>query len=273
MARDIEVIKAEIEEAIQADPELSGIDLELSSSKVSIWRLWRNVVAAAVFTLESLFDMHKSEVALLSESLIYGKPDWYQAKAFEYQAGDSLIVDSTGNLRYVSINPATKIIKRCSVGESLSKVTLKVSKLSAGMPEPLTTPEKTAFEYYLDRMKPAGIKTEVISLAGDLLWPTVNVYYRGELNASSLRTEIIAALNQYVATIDYNGRLYLSAFKDAIQAVSGVVDVVLVSVKVKSSLDLTFTPINRVHESVSGYYLFSVDHPLTSTDQITMTPV
>ena len=273
MARDIEVIKAEIDSAIQADPELAGIDLELSSSKVSIWRLWRNVVAAAALTLESLFDRHKSEVAVLSESLIYGKPDWYQAKAFEYQAGDTLIVDSTGKLRYVTVIPANQIIKRCSIGESLSKVTLKVSKLSAGIPEPLTTPEKTAFEYYLDRVKPAGIKTEVISLAGDLLWPTVKVYYRGELSASALRTAIIAAVNEYVATIDFNGRLYLSAFKDAIQAVPGVVDVEMISLKVKTSLDLTFAPISRMHESVSGYYLFSVDHPLTSSDQITLIPV
>lgn len=272
MARSIDIIKSEIDSAIAADQELDQVDLNLSTSRVSIWRLWRNAIASAIFTLESLFDLHKTEVSRLSEALIYGKPDWYQAMAFYWQYGDSTSVVS-GKIVYVPEDASKRLIKRCSVEENLGLVTLKVAKVALGVPTPLTNVEKQAFEFYLDRIKPAGIRTSVVSLAADLIWLDFTVDYRGELNADSVRTSVVSAVNDYLVTIEFTGVFRSTKLVDAIQKVNGVVDVTMNLIRVKSTQDESFQVVVKEHQSVSGYYRVDPDHPLSSNSQLRLQAV
>lgn len=271
MARSLEDIKAEINEAIANEPQLAGIDLNLSTSNVSIWKLWRNVVASAVLTIEKLFDSHKSEVRVLSERLIYGKEDWYQEQAFLWQYGDALSVIE-GKPTYVPIDLTKRLITRCAVRTGLGSVSIKVAKGTASSLSALTNDEKMSFEFYIDRIKPAGIRTEVITQSADLLWPRLKVFYLGELQSGVLKDQVMSAMMDYLASIEFNGKFYLSRLIDAIQAVPGVVDVELIDVRVKSQVNPSFQFIDRMYEASSGYYSFDPDKPLTDQDQIQMIP-
>jgi hypothetical protein len=271
MARSIDDIRSEIDGAISQEATLQGLSTDLSTSRVSIWRLWRNVVAAAIFTLEKLFEMHKVEVSKLSEKLIYGKEDWYQAQAFLWQVGDSLSVID-GKAIYVPIDLQKRIITRCSVKTQLGTVVLKVAKGEGNGLQPLDTDEKSAFEFYLDRIKPAGIRTEVVSMGADILWPEIKIYFRGELASGLLKARCIEAMNQYLAEIEFDGVFLITKLIDAIQAVDGVVDVEVTQIRVKSQIDNSYRQVIRRHESIGGYFQFDPDRPLTEAAQVLMIP-
>lgn len=271
MARSIDEIRSEIDGAISSDDELSGIDLGLSTSRVSVWRLWRNVVSRAILTLESIFDSHKKEVQKLSEQLIYGKEDWYQRQAFEWQYGDTLSVIE-GKPVYVPVDLTKRIVTRCSVKSRLGTVVLKVAKGSLPDLQPLSVLEKTAFEYYIDRIKPAGIRTEVVSLQADLVWPELKVYFKGELIPADVRAQVVIALNGFLSSIAFDGVLNVNRFIDAVQQVEGVLDVEITALQVKSPLESVYRPVIRVADSTSGYFKFDPDHSLEEDAQIRMIP-
>src|ERR1019366_6918228 len=83
MARSIAQIQSAIVAAKTADGTLSGLT---SSSNVAIWLLWTYVVAVCQWTLENLFDAHKSEVNSLIATQKPHTLQWYvtMAKAFQY---------------------------------------------------------------------------------------------------------------------------------------------------------------------------------------------
>lgn len=271
MARSIDEIRSEIDTAIAEEAALQGLNTDLSTSRVSIWRLWRNVVSAAIFTVEKLFDMHKAEVRRLSEKLIYGKEDWYQAQAFLWQVGDALSVID-GKAVYIPIDLERRIITRCSVKTRLGTVVLKVAKGQGSLLQPLDADEKSAFEFYLDRIKPAGIRTEVVSMSADILWPEIKIYYRGELASGPLKARCIEAMNQYLSQIEFDGVFLTTKLIDAIQSIEGVIDVEVVQIRVKSQIDNVYTQMLRKHESIGGYYQFDPDRPLTDAPQVSMIP-
>jgi hypothetical protein len=229
MAREISVIETQIIDSKDADPILSA--KLTSTSKRAIWRLWAFVCAVAISILEQLMDQNKIEVETLVSQAAPGTPQWLQAQVFKFQySSTSPQVIQLINLapQYPTVDPSLRIVTRCSVTTDLANiVTVKTAKNEP--PEALASLELDALASYIHQIGVAGIQYNVVSLAADRLYVQAQVYYTG-LFSSVIKTNVILAIDNYLAGIPFNGQIKVSELEEAILDVDGVTDVILQNV-------------------------------------------
>jgi hypothetical protein len=227
MARSIAEIQAAIVAAKSADGVLSGL---ASSSNVAIWRLWTYVVATCQWTLENLFDIHKSEVNSIIATQKPHTLQWYVTKARAFQYGTALPADTDV---YGVVPPADLtilVVHFAAAVELATLVRMKVAKLAGGILAPLSLGELTAFTTYMGRVKDAGVRLQCTSGAPDIFQPTMIVYYDplilnsvgARLDGSSA-SPIKDAVNVFLDSLPFNGIFIVNNFIAAMQAVPGVV--------------------------------------------------
>lgn len=270
MNRTIIEIYNEIAAEKAAMAELQGLQPEIddaqtlladltSTSKVAVWRLFAFVVAVAIWTHEKLWDVFKADVDEIVAAAIPGTARWYRNICLLFQYGDSMIYNDY-KFQYDPIDVSKQIIKRASATEQGGDVLLKVAKEVNSLPVKLTNDELDAFRSYIAKIKFAGTWCNVISADADLLNVTIQVYYNASLiNASGeLLTDTSLkpaedAINNYLASLPWDGIVKTSALVDAVQAATGVSDVVLIQVFAKANEATEYSAINRTYRTVAGY--------------------
>jgi len=257
-----------------ADTEQQLLTALNSTSKVAIWRLWAYITAVAIWTHESLWELFRIEVQKVADSAIVGTVPWYQAQVFAYQHGDTLDYDPvTGKYAYVAIHTGVQIVKRCAVIEQPDGVlAFKVAKLSSGAPVALDAPEQSALVLYLKKIRFAGTRFTLLSGNGDIIRIQATIYYDGVVPSGTISTNVQAAVTNYIGSLPFNGELLLSTLVDKIQAVEGVLDVVLVSAQTKTIISDPYTSIVRVHVPLYGYYKIDTTSGNTLADTLTFIP-
>jgi hypothetical protein len=233
MARQISVIETQITDAVAADPVLS-VQLT-STSKRAIWRLWAFIVAAAIGILEQLMDQNKVEVEALVAQAAPGTPQWLQAQVFKFQYSSTTPqVIQLINLApvYPIVDPSLRIVTRCSVTTDLANVvTIKTAK--GDPPTALASLELDALTSYINQVGIAGIQHNVLSLLADRLYVAAQVFYTG-LFSSVIKSNVILAIDNYLAGIPFNGQIKVSELEQAILGVDGVTDVILQNVTARA---------------------------------------
>ena len=230
MARTTATIENNILNAIAADSTLSGLN---STSAVAIYRLWAYYIAANQAYEEQLNDLMVANIEATALKLPPGCLPWIQAQAFKFQYSSTTpqIINydaTTYTPYYTSVNPTLRIITNCSVANgTLNSVNIKVAKGSAGSNAiPLAADELTAFQFYLNQIKPAGIVYNAISVPADRLKTKATVYYNGAY-ASVISANLLTAYKNYLNTIPFGGGIKAIDITVALRAVTGVQDVVI----------------------------------------------
>ena len=263
MARTLTEIKGQIISYKEDNLALQELD---SSSSTAIWRLWIDIMALAIYTLETLFDLLKVEVNAIVSSSIVGSPEWYRTKALEFELGSNLVfIDNTYKFPEITDGtaPSVQIIKRASAEEVNGIVLIKVAKEESGSPIPLSVVEKEAFTAYMDKIRFAGVFLSIVSKAPDQMNVLMTVYYDPQLITSEGKSvedpsvyPVLDAINAYTASLPWNGRLYRQQLTDAIQAVKGVSDVVIYQIFVKASGGSYAELTERYYVTDAGYVIF-----------------
>jgi hypothetical protein len=229
MARDINEIEKTILDAVAADPILST--QLTSTSKRSIYRLWAFIFATSQGILEQLWDAFKALIELLVSQAAPGSPAWLQAQVFKFQydaTSPQIIQLINFAPQYPVVDATLRIITRCSVTTDISNnVTVKVAK--SDPPASLSVGELTALSSYVKTIGVAGVTYNVISLAADRIYVEADIYYKGIFSAV-IKSNVILAINNYLAGIPFNGRVKVSDMELAIKEVAGVEDVVFKNV-------------------------------------------
>lgn len=281
MARSIQQIYNAISLEVQNQPQLAELQPQIddaetllsdlsSSSKVANWRLWKWVMAVAIWTLEQFWDVFKTEVDDTVNAARWGTLPWWQQKALEWQYGHVLTYQDYV-YKYALADPNATIIKRSAAVESGRQVILKVAKLDGnGDPVKLDTAEFTAFQSYVAQIRPPGSAMLVISYDPDLLKLSYTIYYNpallnssGELLADTSVKPIEDALMAYIEGIVWDGAFNLQKAVDAIQAAVGVVDVVSHTQSIKAATG-TYKGIGREAKSTAGYMVIDPSYPLST---------
>lgn len=277
MARTIETIAQTMFTAKAADTNLNGLT---STSQTSIWRLWIYIVAACINVFEQLQDLFKVEIEEIAQSARPGTDEWWQAQLFKFQY-DSVTAQTLELVdlspQYVVENENLRIITRCSVSTDSDKtVNLKVAK--SDPPEPLSAPELTSLGGYIQVIDWAGIYYNVISADADKVMIQAEVYCDAQY-FPVIQTTVEAALNTYLSNVPFDGRIRVAEIEDAIQSVSGVVDVKILTIKARPDLtsygsatvvfDLATGVNNRYYSSYAGYLLEEDTATHTFADSIT----
>lgn len=241
-----------------------------SSSKVANWRLYKWIFAVAHNVLEVLWDLFKTDVDNVVAEARWGTERWYQEKALEWQYGDSLVY-SNYKYAYPVIDAEAQIVKRAAAVESGRQVIVKAAKLdTGGDPVKLDSGELTAIQSYFGKIKPPGMQIQVISTDPDLLKLSYTIYYdpsllnaSGQLLSDTSVKPVEDAIEAYIAGIVWDGTYNLQKAVDAIQAATGVDDVVSNTQYIKPSTG-DYKGITREAKSTAGYMVVDPAFPLSS---------
>jgi hypothetical protein len=235
MARTITEIQNLIIQDIQNNEILSN--KITSKSKTAIWRLWTYIVATAIWTLEKLFDIHKSEVETIINSKSPHRLLWYKNKALSFQYGYSLLSDSD---IYEIEDDDAKIIKYAAATEIEGILRIKVAKENSGLLAELSSEEITAFSYYMNMIKDAGVILRIISQEADHLKLSIDIYYdpmvldgEGRRLDGTNNTPVQSAITNYLQNLPFDGEFTIMSLTDIIQSVSGVKIVQIINTEAK----------------------------------------
>lgn len=260
MARSISDINDAIIAQKEATPALDGLT---STSKFAIWRLWAYITAVCTWTLEVLFDNHVAEVKSIIAAEKKGRAQWYAAMAELFQYGDSLVTDQD-YYDNTGIDPdvvaAKKIVSYAAGIDIGTEVRIKVARIVSGDLAPLTTPQLTAFEAYMQEVKYAGVMLKFINSVADDLKLSLRIYYNplvldptGKRLDGTNDTPVQDVVNTYlISGIAFNSYFITSALVDQLQQIDGVVVPSVISAQARYGL-LPFADIVDMYQPDAGY--------------------
>jgi hypothetical protein len=269
MAQTIDEIKSDLDTAKAAQPALNDLN---SVSNTAVYKLWRDVVAATTYLVQTLWDKYKLEVDEIVSQYPPGTLGWYVSQMLLFQI-DDLLEFVNNKPTYSVIDEDAQIIKFASATVASDQtVVINVAKYDTDGVTliPLSGGQLSAAEGYLDQIKFAGTKTLLTSLAADDLIIVGYVYYSSTLELATLKANVIAAIKAYLVTARNNGKsiIYAAQIQDAIQSVEGVVDVVIDNIQARNGAD-PFAVIGRYYIPLSGHAQEASGSPFDSTLQFT----
>ena len=280
MARSIQTIVALLDAEQAAQTGLSGLN---SPSTTAIFKLWKYIVATQMFLQETLWDIYKAALELTISKAAVGTSAWLQDKVLKFQYDATtpqvLSVGSDFSVNYTTVDTTKQIITRAAVNRTAQRTVLvKVAK--SDPPVALSGPELSSLNGYLDDICFAGVNYVATSLVSDKLYLKANVYYDGQYS-NTISESVISAVNVYLATLPFDGKIKLSAIVDSIQTVTGVNDVVLEDVAVRADATAfaskTYmvqgnTTLIPLYQLAAGYIVEETTASNTFTDTLTFTP-
>ena len=184
-------------EAVEARNQYLELTELTNNSKMSIINAFTWVTSAAIFSFEKLMDVFMLDIATVFSNRINGTPAYYANALLKWQYGDDLVVNEEGTaFHYPTIDEAKRIITHVSYQEYYSSefkdnvLILKVATGTGSNLSRLTDEELIAARAYLNQIKFAGVKCNVVSRKGDVLVPRVTVYYDGAVSKEELYDKI-----------------------------------------------------------------------------------
>ena len=267
MARPIATIQQSIVDAKNADSNLNGLT---SPSQVAIWWLWTWIIAAVMFTLETLWDTTSASLTAIAASAIPGTPAWYKMMALQWQSGDAITFDSQNRPVYVPVDISHQVVTQCAViNDGSGGIIIKVAKTVGGALVALSNAELVEFTSYLQEIGFAGVQASCQSLNADNIRVTAQIYYNGQLDEPTLLALIIANIKAYLNSIPFNGTVLTSAVELAILNTPGVNDVLITDIAQRNGID-AYVSFTRQKQTEAGYIVFDTVPPNDPDTTLTM---
>ena len=203
-----------------------------NDSKMSIINAFTWVTAAAIYSFETLLDVFTTDIAKTFTQRINGTSAYYANAMLKWQYGDDLIINDEGTAFHYATEDTTKrLITHVSYQEYYNEefkdniLILKVASGEGRSLSQLSDEELIAARAYLNQIKFAGVKCNVVSRRGDVLVPRVTVYYDGAITKEELYDNIDTALIDFIVNMKFDSLIYSQKIIDAIQKVEHVTDV------------------------------------------------
>lgn len=229
MARTLSEIYADAKEARNNYLELTEFQ---NGSKMSVIDAFTWVTSACIWAFENVMDVFKVDLAKDLQNRINGTSAYFANALLKYQSGDELVISEDGtSFSYPSIDTTKRIITKVAYYEEDENgfhdkiVRYKIATGTPGAYSRIGDDELVAVRAYLNQLLFAGQHARVVSRIGDVLVPRVIVYYDGAVTEDALYSEIEASLNDFIASLDFNGVVYAQRVIDYIQKVDHVTDV------------------------------------------------
>ncbi|MEO1053905.1 MAG: hypothetical protein AAFX87_24930 [Bacteroidota bacterium] len=261
MARTFDQIRDELEAAKDAEPTLrSELNANTSPSLTALWKLWLNVVASVILTLENLWDVFRNETDAKIEQQRIGTLSWYVERAREFQTVGNLVILDNGNIGYDNVSEENQIIARVSVDEDFDtqELVMRVAKLGDdNEPTNLSGDELSLFKDYMEAIKFAGTRLRTISVEADILDITGTLYAERGFARSEVEQQVNDAINEFLAELPFNGILLKNQLIDKITDLTSVRDIDI------PNMTITFKSLQgddvevvepREFRSVAGYF-------------------
>lgn len=263
MARTIAEIKKSMTDAFMLDNTLRkayGITgnptWDDTFSSVSIENILLHIVAACVYSLEAIFESFRTEIDQRIDANIVPSLSWYREEALKFQLGDALVYDeTTRTYKYAVTDSSKQKVKRCTVYDRGSSLSMLVSGDEGGLPVKLGEDVLVPFREYISKIKIAGVIVNINSFDADTIKVRAKIQI-DPLVLNSFGQNVISRaypVEDAINALAANGTLNKTKLVDAIQAVDGVVDVTLEEVQAKTELNPSYeVVVDNNYESSSG---------------------
>ena len=186
-----------------------------NDSKMSIINAFTWVTAAAIYSFETLLDVFTTDIAKTFTQRINGTSAYYANAMLKWQYGDDLIINDEGTAFHYATEDTTKrLITHVSYQEYYNEefkdniLILKVASGEGRSLSQLSDEELIAARAYLNQIKFAGVKCNVVSRRGDVLVPRVTVYYDGAITKEELYDNIDTALIDFIVNMKFDSLIY-----------------------------------------------------------------
>ena len=201
-----------------------------NDSKMSIINAFTWVTAAAIYSFETLLDVFTTDIAKTFTQRINGTSAYYANAMLKWQYGDDLIINDEGTAFHYATEDTTKrLITHVSYQEYYNeefKDNILILKVASGEGRSLSQlSDEELIAAYLNQIKFAGVKCNVVSRRGDVLVPRLTVYYDGAITKEELYDNIDTALIDFIVNMKFDSLVYSQKIIDAIQKVEHVTDV------------------------------------------------
>ena len=163
-------------------------------------------------------------------STFTGTPAWIQGQVFKFQYSATLpqilqLINFAPS--YAVVDETLRVVTQCSVQTDLNKVVnIKVNKGVVVFLTALDVLEYGSLQGYLNSIMFAGVGFNLVNLDPDMCMIEGDVYYDGQYT-STIQSAMESAIATFMASIPYDGVLYVSEIEKAMKAVTGVKDVKL----------------------------------------------
>lgn len=246
-----------------------------STSKVGVLRGMVYVVAVAIWSLQKLMDLFRSEINKLVAETRPFTEDWYVRTALSYQDGYDLL-DNGGypvpqTVAEKEAVEVSQVIDKAAVEQTVrsgvGSLRVKVATLQGEKLVPVSGTVLAGFQEYIEQMGAAGIYVQATTGPADDLKLSYKIYFnplvldnQGKRLDGTDDSPVLKAIKAYLKSVKFNGRLDLSRLTDAIQAVEGVESPFLVSAASKfAGYNYTSTaenagPITALRIADAGYF-------------------
>lgn len=142
---------------------------------------------------------------------------------------------------------------------------MKVAKTVSNELVALDSSELTQFQAYINDVKPAGIKVTASSLNADEFRPVLTIKYDPILDPVDVRAGVEDAIRAWLDAVPFDAKYTRLALEDAIQAVPGVVGIIITILTSYSGLvPYVWT---QEHTALAGYMVYD-----DQNSTITLTP-
>lgn len=234
MARTIAEIQKQIMDAFAGNPDLAPY--LTSQSKRAIYRLIAHVIASSQGINEQILDVFTEEIEAMVKSAPPGSFEWLKAKVLEFQYSEDVpqipqLIDFAP--QYPQVDETLRVVSRVAITADIANNVL-VRVATADPPVPLSGPQVAALQSYVTIIGIGGITYIVQSDVSDKLYIQADIYYRG-LYSAVIKANVITAIENYLANLDFGGNVLISDIEQVIKDVMGVNDIVFKNVRARKN--------------------------------------
>ena len=229
-----------------------------NASSASIWRLMLYIVAVIANTVEKLFDLHKSEIEGLIKQLVPGRAEWYARKALDFLKDELLPIEDEFGVEIPDEEIENKKVVKYAVAvedREMANLTLKIAGTQGDELVRLDDDTEAQFCEYMRQIKYAGVKINIINRDADLFSCIINIRYNPLLQPTTVSDNCIAAIENYLKNLPFNGEYSNMALVDTVQQVDGVKIIDLVEAR---SNTVKIDEMQVIESSIcplSGYFI------------------
>ena len=243
MSRSLSQIYAEAVVKRNDYLQLTSLNSGRSEAKMSVINILTYVMAALIYSYETLLDVFQVQISNIINKRINGTARYYAEIAlyFQYnkdtQTMDDMVFDETTfQFKFKTVDTSHRIVSKSAYEEDKTNGTvIKIAKDNDNLNNsdggakymPLGDYEMLAFNNYMDEVKFLGAKLSYRSVLGDLMSINATIVYDDlYIDAAQAFENVKAALIAYEQGLDFNAYIYYQSVIDAIQ---GAVHIVTVS--------------------------------------------
>jgi len=245
------------------DDEQTLLDDLKTSSKVAIYRLWAYITAVIIWFHEAEWYQFKETVEDITSKQYVATAKWLIDKTLEFQDGDDVVIEAPYYYpHYQAVDESKQIISNANIIETAGQIFLKIRRKDTDI---LSVGETTRLNAYLNKIKVAGQRINVINLNADILKLYYTIYYNALYNINDVKTNVENVITDFIKNVEFDAQLDISALTDSIQTVEGVVAVEYNEGYGRSYGSSTWQQINNYYSSTAGWNIIDTATPLSST--------